>query len=218
MSGKNKIDEYIEMFPEHVQAILRKIRKIITKVVPDGEESIVYKIPTFKLGGNNLLHFAAYSRHIGFYPTPSGIEKFRKDLKPYKMSKGSVQFPLSDPIPYDLIKKITEFRANELSQIKMKQTKREVKNLPDPVHSLPEDFAKELRATLAVRKAWTSLTPLDRNEWICWVISAKKSETRQKRIKIALEKLTEGSKRPCCWPGCPHRRPAAAKWFRKKSD
>ena len=107
------IDEYIKTFPEDVQGILEKMRQTIKKAAPEAVEAISYQIPTFKLNGKNLVHFAAYKNHIGFYPTPSGIEAFKKDLSPYKGAKGSVQFPIKEPIPYDLMKKIVIFRVKE---------------------------------------------------------------------------------------------------------
>ena len=94
-----------------------------------------------------------------------------------------------------------------------KETKRATKTLPGPFHSLPADLQKAINATSAVKKVWDQLTPLAQNEWICWVTSAKKVETRIKRIERAQDDLKAGKKRPCCWPGCPHRRPSAAKWF-----
>ena len=83
-----------------------------------------------------------------------------------------------------------------------------------PLHKLPPDFKEEINSTKSVKAAWDDLTPLARNEWICWVISPKKPETRIKRIKRAIEELGEGKRRPCCWPGCPHRNPNAAKWVK----
>lgn len=106
------IDEYIEDFPKDVQAILKRIRETVHKAAPKAEETISYGIPTFKLYGN-LVHFAGYKSHIGFYPTPSGIEKFKKELSAYKGAKGSVQYPLDQPIPYELIARITKFRVKE---------------------------------------------------------------------------------------------------------
>jgi len=106
------IDAYISNFPKDIQEILEKIRAIIRETAPDAEETIKYQIPTFTLKGN-LVHFAAYKKHIGFYPTPTGIEKFKKELSAYQGAKGSVQFPLDKPIPYDLISKIATFRVKE---------------------------------------------------------------------------------------------------------
>lgn len=106
------IDEYIAGFPIEVQHILQKIRSTIHEVAPEAGETISYQIPTFTLHGN-LVHFAAYKRHIGFYPSSSGIEKFKKEIAAYKWAKGSVQFPLDQPIPYELISRITAFRVAE---------------------------------------------------------------------------------------------------------
>ncbi len=106
------IDEYIINFPPNVQNILQKIRQLIKDLAPKANETISYQIPTFKLNGN-LVHFAAYKNHIGFYPTPSAIKEFKKELSKYKLGKGTIQFPINQPIPYDLIKKIVKFRINE---------------------------------------------------------------------------------------------------------
>jgi uncharacterized protein YdhG (YjbR/CyaY superfamily) len=106
------IDDYIAGFPEHVQALLQEVRRVIREAAPQAEEAIKYRIPTFIQGGN-LVHFAAFEKHIGFYPTPSGIEQFQESLSAYKKAKGSVQFPLDAPIPYDLIRQIVRFRVVE---------------------------------------------------------------------------------------------------------
>jgi uncharacterized protein YdhG (YjbR/CyaY superfamily) len=108
----NDIDTYIAGFPADVQEILQKIRAVIRKEAPTAEEAISYGMPTFKLNGN-LVHFAAFQHHIGFYPIPSGIEQFKEELSVYKQGKGSVQFPLDQPMPYDLIRKIVVFRVQE---------------------------------------------------------------------------------------------------------
>jgi uncharacterized protein YdhG (YjbR/CyaY superfamily) len=106
------IDEYIAGFPDDVQAILVAIRQTIKAAAPDTEETIKYQMPTFTLEGN-LVHFAAYKKHIGFYPTPAGIEQFKNELSAYEGAKGSVQFPLDRPIPFALIGRIVEFRVKE---------------------------------------------------------------------------------------------------------
>ena len=106
------IDAYIAAFPDDVQAILQQIRRIVHDAAPEATEAIAYGMPTFKLHGN-LVHFAAFARHIGFYPVPSGIEAFQEELAAYKQGKGSVQFPLNRPMPYDLIRRIVEFRVRE---------------------------------------------------------------------------------------------------------
>jgi uncharacterized protein YdhG (YjbR/CyaY superfamily) len=106
------IDEYIASFPKDIQEILEKIRITIRKAAPDAEETIKYQLPTFTLKGN-LVHFGAFKKHIGFYPTPTGTEEFKNELSVYEGAKGSVRFPLDKPIPLDLISKIVEFRVKE---------------------------------------------------------------------------------------------------------
>jgi uncharacterized protein YdhG (YjbR/CyaY superfamily) len=104
------IDEYLAFFPSDVRDILQKVRETIRSVAPQATEAISYGIPTFKLNGN-LVHFAGYAHHIGFYPTGEGVEAFKDELEEYTISKGTVQFPLEKPIPYDLIRKITSYRV-----------------------------------------------------------------------------------------------------------
>ena len=106
------IDSYIASFPAEIQEILEKVRVTIRKAAPDAEERINYGIPTFTLNGN-LVHFAAFTNHLGFYPTPSGIKVFSKELSVYESAKGSVKFPIDKPIPYELITKIVKFRVKE---------------------------------------------------------------------------------------------------------
>ena len=109
------IDEYIESFPGDIQARLKQLRALIQRAAPEAQEKISYQMPTFYLNGN-LVHFAAYPKHIGFYPTPSGIEAFQKELSKYKSSKGAVQFPLDAPLPLKLIERIVKFRVKESSR------------------------------------------------------------------------------------------------------
>jgi len=109
---QNEIDAYISKFPEDVQVKLNELRDLIKTLVPNATEKISYQMPTFYLGGN-LVHFAGYKNHIGFYPTPSGITAFEEALKPYKYAKGSVRFPLNEPLPIELIKKIVRYRLEE---------------------------------------------------------------------------------------------------------
>lgn len=106
------IDEYIAGFPKDIQEILERIRATIREAAPEAEEAIKYQIPTFTLNGN-LVHFAAFKNHIGFYPAPAGIEEFKEELSAYKGAKGSVQFPLDKPIPFDLIGRIVRFRVKK---------------------------------------------------------------------------------------------------------
>jgi uncharacterized protein YdhG (YjbR/CyaY superfamily) len=106
------IDDYIAGFPRDVQASLRKIRAIVRKAAPDVVETIKYRMPTFVLNGN-LVHFAAFPKHIGFYPTPSAIQAFSAELEEYQSAKGSIQFPLDKPVPFSLVERMVAFRVKE---------------------------------------------------------------------------------------------------------
>ena len=106
------IDEYIASFPKEIQEILTSIRKEIKSSAPNATETISYQMPAFRLNGI-LVYFAAYTNHIGFYPTPSAIREFSKELSSYEFSKGAIKFPLNEPMPLELIKKIVEFRVKE---------------------------------------------------------------------------------------------------------
>ena len=108
------------MFPADVRRILSELRQTIKEAAPEAEETINYQIPTFALNGN-LVHFAAFPNHIGFYPTPSGMQAFKKELSAYKSAKGSVQFPLSEPLPLPLIRRIVEYRVKENRERKPKK-------------------------------------------------------------------------------------------------
>jgi uncharacterized protein YdhG (YjbR/CyaY superfamily) len=107
------IDEYIAAFPKNVQEILQQIRSTIRKTAPDAEETISYQMPTFNYKGNYLVYFAAYKNHIGFYPAPTGNADFKEALSLYGAGKGTLKFPLNKPIPFDVIRKVTEFRMKE---------------------------------------------------------------------------------------------------------
>lgn len=118
------IDEYIAGFPDDVRKILEKIRATIRKAAPDAKEAIKYQLPTFTLKGN-LVHFGAFTNHIGFYPAPSGIEEFKKELERYQGGKGTIRFPLDEPIPFGLISRIVKFRVkNNLERAAAKGKKK----------------------------------------------------------------------------------------------
>ena len=110
------IDEYIASFPPEVQEKLRSIRAAIHRAVPEAEEAIRYGIPTFRLDGVNLVHFAAFKSHLSFFPTSSGVAKFLEELSSYVLSKGTIQIPQGVPVPLDLIERIARFRAEEVRE------------------------------------------------------------------------------------------------------
>jgi uncharacterized protein YdhG (YjbR/CyaY superfamily) len=111
-SSFQTIDEYIATFPADVQKILQELRAVIKAAAPEATEKISYQMPTFFLHGN-LVHFAAFKNHIGFYPAPRGIEAFQEELSRFKGAKGSVQFPIDQPLPLELISRIVKFRCHE---------------------------------------------------------------------------------------------------------
>ncbi|WP_167618122.1 iron chaperone [Maribellus sediminis] len=109
----NAVDQYIAGFPVNIQQLLKEMRKLILETAPDAVESISYGMPAYKLNGKPLVYFEGYKNHIGFYATPSGHSEFAKELAGYKQGKGSVQFPVSSPLPVHLIRRIVEFRIAE---------------------------------------------------------------------------------------------------------
>lgn len=119
-SAATTIDEYLAEFPAQVRARLERVREIAREVAPDAVETISYAIPTFDLNGHHLVHFAGFAKHIGLYPTPSGMEAFEDELSRYKRGKGSVQLPLDQPLPEDLIRRLVEYRVAVVTARKSK--------------------------------------------------------------------------------------------------
>lgn len=121
------IDEYIARCPAEVQAVLQELRQTIQKAAPQAKETINYMMPTFTLEGN-LVHFAAFKNHIGFYPAPTGIDQFRKELSTYELSKGTIRFPMDQPLPLELVSRIVKFRVQEnLEKAEAKKNKLKAK-------------------------------------------------------------------------------------------
>ncbi len=114
MQNSDNIDDYIKNYPTDIRQKLERIRSVIHKAAPSVTETISYGIPTFKLNGKNLVHFGGFKDHISFFPTSSPIPVFKKELSKYKVSKGTIQLPLNEEVPYDLISKITKFRVKEV--------------------------------------------------------------------------------------------------------
>lgn len=111
------VDEYINSFPQNVKQVLVELRKRIEKLVPEAVEGMSYGMPGYKMNGKPLVYFAAFKAHIGFFPTPSGIEALGKETQPYRTGKGTLQFKLDKPIPWGLVEKIVKFRIKELQQL-----------------------------------------------------------------------------------------------------
>jgi len=114
-STAGSIDEYIAEFPAATQKMLRELRALIRASAPEATETISYAIPTFDLNGQHVVHFAGFAKHVGFYPTGRGVAAFKDELEPYKAGKGSVRFPLGQPMPTDLIRRIVEYRVAQAS-------------------------------------------------------------------------------------------------------
>ena len=109
----NQVDAYIQSFPPEVRTILEQIRQIVKETAPDAVEGFAYQMPSYKTQGKPLVYFAGFKKHIGFYATPSGHTAFAKELAKYKQGRGSVQFPLDQPIPFELIREMVAFRVEE---------------------------------------------------------------------------------------------------------
>jgi uncharacterized protein YdhG (YjbR/CyaY superfamily) len=114
----DNVETYIKTFPIGIQKILRQIRTIIKESAPESDETISYAMPTYKINGKPLVYFAAFEKHIGLYAIPSAQLKFKKELSKYKQGKGSVQFPLHQPIPFKLIERIVKFKIKENKTVK----------------------------------------------------------------------------------------------------
>jgi uncharacterized protein YdhG (YjbR/CyaY superfamily) len=123
-TAPRNIDDYIAGVPTDIQKIMQKIRATIRKAAPQAEETISYKMPAFNLNGQYLIYFAAYKKHIGMYPVPTGDAEFRQQIEAYQTGKGTLQFPLDQPIPYKLISRIVKLRAKEnMERAQMKRKK-----------------------------------------------------------------------------------------------
>lgn len=107
------VDEYINSFPKDIKAILKEVRAVIRKSAPEAEERMAYRMPAYRINGRPLVYFAGYNTHVGLYATPSGHSRFARELSGYKTGKGSVQFPVDEPMPLDLISRIVKFRVEE---------------------------------------------------------------------------------------------------------
>jgi uncharacterized protein YdhG (YjbR/CyaY superfamily) len=147
------IDNYISGFTPEIQKKLHQFRSIVLKIAPKATESMGYGIPTFKLDGN-LVHFAAYKNHIGFYPAPSAIKAFSNELKQYEQSKGAIRFPLDKPLPVGLISKIVKFRVKEnIEKGRSKTTKKSVKTSQESIFSALSRPAQGALANKGIKSA-----------------------------------------------------------------
>lgn len=202
------IDEYHASQPADIRKTLEQLRQIIKQAAPIAKETISNGRPAF-LQNKVLVSYALNKKYISFYPSSSPFLHFKKMLEKYTTTKDAIQFSIDKPLPLGLINKIVKFRLNEDKESINKKIADGV------VHKVPDDIGKALKAHIDVIERWNSLTTIQRNEWICWVTIVKKSETRAEHILRMVDDLKKGKRQPCCWPGCPHRRPSAQKWFKK---
>ncbi len=202
------IDDYLSTEPQAVRNMLNQLRQTIKQAVPVAQE-IVTKGKTAFRYNRVQVQFAVNKKHIAFYPTTKAVAQFSPELDNYHISKRAVHFPLNKPLPLELIKKMAMFSL--LGEPDNAAAKIE----PGVLHPIPDDMADAISKQAALVELWNGLTPIQRNEWICWVTIVKKPTTRQAHLLQMVEQLLGGIRNPCCWPGCPHRRPAAQKWFAK---
>lgn len=182
------IDEYIRTCAPEIQPALNSLRLTIRSAAPEAAEKISWGMATFDYFGN-LVHFSAEKKHIGFHPSPSAIIQFQDELTSYRCSKGTIQLPYEKPLPLDLISRIVEFRAEEQRRLAVekaagKKTEREIR----PRFPMPEDIAQRL-ADSELTDAYNARPPYQRNDYIGWIIQAKRPETREKRISQMMEEL-----------------------------
>ncbi|MFU8842903.1 MAG: DUF1801 domain-containing protein [Bacteroidales bacterium] len=183
------IDEYHALQPTGIRETLEQLRQAIRQAAPMATETISYGMPAFRQR-KVLVYYALHQNHIGFYPTPDPMVHFKKELEKYSTSKGAIQFPVDKPIPLTLIKKIVKFRLDADSKSMHKKIESGV------VHEVPDDLGKSLKAEPDILERWNNLTPVQRNEWICWVTIVKKPETKAEHIHRLIEDLKNGKGSP----------------------
>lgn len=185
------IDAYIAGCDPKVQPALHELYRTIKKAAPEAEEKISWGMATFVWHGN-LVHFSAEKRHIGFHPAPSAVYAFRKELADYRCSKGTVQFPYEKPLPLDLISRMVRFRLEEQTALaKAKKEGLKTEKKPRPRHPMPDDVLAALQHE-GLTERYEARPPYQQNDYIGWIIQAKRQETRQKRINRMLDELRSG--------------------------
>ncbi|WP_313152325.1 DUF1801 domain-containing protein [Lacrimispora sp.] len=185
------IDEYIAGQNPEIQPILGKLYQTIKEAAPEATEKISWGMATFVYHGN-LVHFSAEKKHIGFHPAPSAIIAFQEELKEYRYSKGTVQFPYDKPLPYELIERMVRFRTAEQAALfeEKKAGKTKEKTLR-PCYPMPDDIMAELQKE-DLAEAYDARPPYQKNDYIGWITRARRPETRRKRIDQMLDELRSG--------------------------
>jgi uncharacterized protein YdhG (YjbR/CyaY superfamily) len=203
MSGASTVDAYLARFTGAARAALDELRALLHEAVPDASETMAYGIPTLDLHGRHVLHFGGFARHVGLYPTPSGMEAFDAELSRYARGKGSVRFPLEEPLPADLIRRIVAFRVDEVEALL--GTGGAGKGGPTPGgtppraqrpvrrerHPMPAIVREALEAE-GLMDAYMARPPYQRNDYLGWVSGAKREATQARRLRQMLDELAEG--------------------------
>ncbi|WP_349947585.1 DUF1801 domain-containing protein [Lacrimispora sp. BS-2] len=185
------IDEYIAGQRPEIQPILGKLYQTIKEAAPEAAEKISWGMATFVYHGN-LVHFSAEKKHIGFHPAPSAIIAFQEELKEYRYSKGTVQFPYDKPLPLTLIERMVRFRtAEQAALLKEKKAGKTKEKTLRPRYPMPDDVMAELHKE-NLTEAYDARPPYQRNDYISWITRARRPETRRKRIDQMLDELRSG--------------------------
>ena len=184
------IDEYIEAQPEDIRDVLRKVREIICAAAPDSAEKISWNMPTFRQG-ENIIHFAAFKKHLGIYPGDLSLSPFMDRLADYRCSKGAIQFPYDKPIDFELIADITRWRVSCVKRANTNQDM-DAGKLTRPLHDIPDYVAAALDNS-GLWERYRARPPYQRNDYISWITGAKREETRQKRLGQMLDELRNGN-------------------------
>ena len=184
------INQYISEQPEKVQAILQRIREVVHTAAPDAEERMSWQIPTF-WQGENLIHFAAFKKHISIFPGGEATTVFADRMTEYKTAKGTIQFPLDKPIPYDLIEEITHWRVSTATGSKKNNTDIDTSKMKREVYDIPDYVAAALDKS-GLWDRYRARPPYQRNDYIGWISRGKREETRQKRLNQMLDELRSG--------------------------
>lgn len=208
---RGAVDAYMAGFSGEARAALHELRALLRDAVPDASETMAYGIPTLDLHGRHVLHFAGFARHVGLYPTPSGMTAFDAELAPYVRGKGSVRFPLGEPLPVELIRRVAAFRVAEVEAeaAARRRPANPVRGRPasDPGsaaarlpmarpprrerHPMP-DAVREALAAEGLMDAYEARPPYQRNDYLGWIAAAKREPTRAKRLRQMLDELADG--------------------------
>lgn len=198
------IDAYVDGFTGAVRTALEELRDLLRDALPGATETISYGIPTFDLNGKHVVHFAGFKQHVGLYPTPSGMTAFDTELARYVRGKGSVRFPLDEPLPVDLIRRVAAFRLDEVTATGPSKPRRatppkapgtSARPSARPArrerHPMPEDVRAALE-TSGLMGAYQARPPYQQNDYLGWITGAKRKDTRARRLQQMLDELLAG--------------------------